>query len=149
MALTSAEKMKEMIATAEADFQKVIDKEAAKHDKKFQKIIKDFTDDLNSRYKRHSFIFCDSMGCKSLDMFHRVSGELLASWADDGEIDDNSPILESGRCYQETELHEEISEFMKTVEYLQGQLTAGYYFYWNGKQNFDHVTDKLNSTIKG
>lgn len=148
MALTSAEKMKKMIANAEADFQKAIEKAAIKHEKKFQEIIQNFLDELNNRYKRHCFIFTDSMGCKSIDMYHRVSGKHLATWHSDGDCTDDAPITPSLRCYGETNLGVEISDFTKSVESLQVQVSAGYYFYWEGKQTFDHVTDKLNSTIK-
>lgn len=138
----------ELLSAATDAFQAVIDKAAKEQNEQFQNIVADFIDGLNARYKRHCFIFCDAMGNKSVEMYHRVTGERLCWWScNDGRFDERCPkiAIRSGyRDFNGSNLDSEVNEFMESLSLFESSLRVGYYFAWEGKQNFDHVVDSIH-----
>ena len=134
-------------AKTEDSFKKIINKEGERCNKEFQSIISQFIDNLNSRYKRHCFIFCDAMGMKSIDCYHRVTKERIWAWTGDENFNCNPSstikVLSISRSISDTKLSDEITKFMFQMQLYENSVTCSYYFLWNGKVKFDHVLDSI------
>lgn len=127
---------------------KAIEAVVEKQNAEFQQLIASFIDNLNSRYKRHCFIFSDNCGCMTISLYSRVTKEELCFWDGQGGINyqTNASIAmqSSFRTIAETELNDEIASFMDAIDIYAYPIKADYCFQWYGKSSFDFVVDAIN-----
>ncbi|WP_210498519.1 hypothetical protein [Vibrio crassostreae] len=145
--MSYAEQLSQFSDNSESVFQAAVNQAAKALEAQFNQIITNFIEDLNSRYKRHCFIFTDSMGSKGVYLYSRTTGELLCWWApNDYRFDEKNTTHKTAspyRDYNDLDLNTEIQEFVNHMSGFECTVDAGYYFNWEGKQDFDHVTDRL------
>lgn len=128
-------------------FQRAVDQEVKAKNSQFQSIVSAFIEQLNQRYHRHCFIFCDAGGLKQIDCYHRVSMERLCWWScDQGRYDEITHVAISSpfRDLDDTLLNQEISDFMSAMSGFENAVTASHYFFWQGKDAFDYVDDRYS-----
>lgn len=127
---------------------KAIEAVVEQQNAEFQKLITSFLGNLNSRYKRHCFIFSDNSGCMTISLYSRVTKEELCYWDGQGEINYQTKtqiaMQSSFRTIAETDLNDEIASFMNAIDIYACPVKTEYFFQWDGKSSFDFVEDATN-----
>lgn len=136
-----ASKLKSLTTDIETAFDVAVREAAKPFSEKFNALITDYIDNLNGRYKRHCFIFTDSMGDKAIECYHRVTCERLCWWSGEGDIfydvAETIVLRSPFRDFHQYDLDTEIKEFMYFMAEYQSTMTGKYYFNWDGKAQFN------------